>query len=233
MSDLRTMMFQAAGPMPATTDVQIVDQDLARARRALRHRRVGRIGASSGLVAVAAVGAFAIAVPGLLPGSASTPSGTAAGTSSSARAGSSGTTVGGTALVSYTGKQPTGYTLDKVPAGWEINRSDAGALLLAPVGFAEEPVDGMVSFQGKIAVMQEGEASFPSGIPMDKVQVAGRPGVIAHMKGGGDTRTLFVKQRSGDYLAIQVWSGLGWSNDRIVEFAAGVHITKSATVSQG
>jgi hypothetical protein len=53
------------------------------------------------------------------------------------------------------------------------------------------------------------------------------------MKGGGDTRTLFVKQPSGDYLAIQVWSGLGWSNDQIVEFGAGVGITEHATVGNG
>jgi hypothetical protein len=234
MSDLRTMMFQAAGPLPAATEVRIADQDLARARQALRKRRVGRIGASSGLVAVAAVGAFVIAVPSLLPGSASSPSGTAAGTTAAGTTGSSGTRVGGTALVSYTGKQPTGYTLDKIPAGWEINSNNTGALLLAPEGFTEEKLPtGMVSLQGKIAVRQEGAAGFPPGVPMDKVQVGKRPGVIAHMKGGGDTRTLFVKQPSGNYLAIQVWSGLGWSNDRIVEFATGVHITKDAQVSQG
>ena len=107
MSDLRTMMFEAVGPMPVATN-RTADQDLARAHRARRKRRVGRMGASSGLVAVAAVGAFAIAVPGLLPGSASTPSGTTAGNRSSGTAGSATTKVGGTALVSYTGKQPTG-----------------------------------------------------------------------------------------------------------------------------
>jgi hypothetical protein len=142
------------------------------------------------------------------------------------------------------GKQPSGYTLDKVPAGWEINSNDTDVLLLAPVGFTEEPAPAPaegeapapapgVSLEGKIAVMQQGAASFPSGIRMDKVQVGERPGVIAHMKGAGDTRTLFVKQPSGDYLTIQVWSGLGWSNDRIVEFGAGVHVTKDATVGQG
>jgi hypothetical protein len=133
----------------------------------------------------------------------------------------------------YTGKQPSGYTLDKVPEGWKIYADNPGVLTLAPVGFKETEPDGMESFVGKIAVMQEGQESFPSGIPMDKVQVGGKPGVVAHMKGGGDTRTLFVQQPSGDYLAIQVWSGLGWGNDRIVEFAAGVHITKDAEVGHG
>ena len=47
------------------------------------------------------------------------------------------------------------------------------------------------------------------------------------------TLTLFLKQRSGSYLTIQVWSGLGWSNERIAEFASGVHVTGDARITGG
>jgi hypothetical protein len=235
MTDLHTLMARAASPAPAPTApllAAIAKEDLARGRIALRRRRIGRIGASSGLFAVAALGAFAFAAPGVLPGFATTPTISATGIDTGS--GASESSVGGTALVSYAGKQPVGYILDKVPVGWEIVSADAGGLLLAPEGSTDkESEEGLQSFVGKIAVMQEGESSFPSGIPMDDVMVGKRPGVIAHMEGGGDTRTLFVKQPSGNYLAIQVWSGLGWDNNRIVEFATGVHITKDATVTLG
>jgi hypothetical protein len=119
-----------------------------------------------------------------------------------------------------------------VPAGWTVLTSNVDVLVLGPTGSKPDSGPG-VDFIGKIAVMQEGAASFPSGIPMDKVKVAGGPGVIAHMKGSDGARTLFVKQSSADYLAIQVWGGLGWSNAQIVQFGAGVHVTKAATVGQG
>ncbi len=231
MSDLRTMMLEAAGSPPAT-DARIADADLTRARLARQRLRRGRFAASSGMIAIAAVGAFAIATPGALPGTGTTPIVTAAAPATTK------VEVVSTALVSYTGEQPAGYTLEKVPTGWKILSADAGTLVLAPEDYtADEPgapgSPGAISFEGKIVVMQEGASSYPSGIRMDKVTVGGKPGVVAHMKGGGDTRTLFVKQPSGDYLAIQVWSGLGWSNDQIVEFGAGVGITEHATVGQG
>jgi len=64
----------------------------------------------------------------------------------------------------------------------------------------------------------DGITGVPTGIQLDKVQVGNQPGVIAHMKGAGDTRTLFVKQPNGVYLEIQVWDGLRWQ-DRVVQHA--------------
>lgn len=224
MSDLRSLMHEAAGPA-AATDVSVADADLVRARRGLRRRQIGRLGAGSGLVAVAALGALAIVAPSVLPGSSSTPS--------VASSGGSTVTVTGTKLVSYSGKQPVGFTLDKVPAGWEVRDSDAGVLTLAPKGAPKDkPKDG-VSFEGKIAVMAQNDTGVPTGIQLDKVQVGNQPGVIAHMKGAGDTRTLFVKQPNGVYLEIQVWDGLGWGNPQIAEFGASVHITDDVQLSVG
>jgi hypothetical protein len=76
-------------------------------------------------------------------------------------------------------------------------------------------------------------AAEPAGVRLDDVTVAGRPAVIAHMKGSGDTRTLFMEQSSGAYLTIQVWDGLGWDNARIAEFAASVHVTDDAKPTFG
>ena len=79
----------------------------------------------------------------------------------------------------------------------------------------------------------QSDSGIPSGVRLDDVTVAGRPAVIAHMRGAGDTRTLFVQQDSGVYLTIQVWDGLGWDNARIAEFAASVHVTDAAKPTVG
>jgi hypothetical protein len=121
-----------------------------------------------------------------------------------------------------------------VPAGWEVRDSTPGVLTLAPQGASfDKPADGATSFVGKIAVMTQSDTGVPGGVKVDHVTVDGRPAVIAHMKGGDDTRTLFAQQPSGSYLVIQVWAGLGWDNEQIAEFGSSVHITDDATPSVG
>jgi hypothetical protein len=218
MSDLRTLLHQAA-PAEHVTTTPVADGDLARARRVLRQRRTRRMSAGSGLVAAAAIGAIVVVNPGSAP------------TAPSAQPSSS--TASSVKLVAYTGTQPTGYTLDKVPAGWKIDEDDISLLTLAPAGAKLASTGGSGSFVGKIAVMTESDTGVPSGVQLDDVTVGDRPGVIAHMKGAGDTRTLFVKQPSGVYLEIQVWSGLGWDNQQIAEFGNSVHINAGARTTVG
>ena len=227
MSDIRTLLHEAA-VLPDTdtfTAEAAADADLVRARRALRRRRAGRTTAASGLLAAAALGAFMIIGPGAGP---STPPGDA--TPAAPRS-----TTSGVELVAYTGAQPTGYRLDTVPAGWTIRDDTRGLLTLAPKGAAtaENTVPGATSLEGTIAVMTESDTGVPSGVRLDPVRVGDKPGVIAHMRGAGDTRTLFLEQPSGTYLVIQVWDGLGWDNSRIAEFAGSVHITEDAQPSVG
>ncbi len=220
MSDLRTLLHEAAGPSDTTTSNSVADADLARARRALRRRRASRMSAGSGLVAAAAIGAFVIVGP------SSSPSG-----HDSAVPGKSSSSV---ALAAYTGKQPTGFILDKVPVGWAIRDNTPGVLTIAPEG--STPVSGpagATSLVGTIAVMTERDTGVPTGVELDHVTVGDSPAVIAHMLGSGDTRTLFGKQPSGAYLVIQVWNGLGWDNAKIAEFASSVHITKDAQLGVG
>lgn len=223
MSDIRTLLHEAAG-LAEPTVASIADADLIRARRALRRRRATRISAGSGLIAAAAVGALAIVGPGGSPNAPSTDTTVAVPQGEAT----------GVRLVAYTGAQPEGFVLDKVPAGWKIRESTAGTLILAPKGSVEkEMTEGATSFEGTIAVMTQSDTGVPTGVQLDDVQVGDRPGVVAHMEGPGDTRTLFVKQSSGAYLTIQVWDGLGWDNDRIAEFGTSVHITKDAQPSVG
>lgn len=223
MTDLRTLMQEAAGASDTAVTDSVVDADLMRARRALRRRRASRLSAGSGLVAAAAVGALVLVGPG---GSASP-----TGPVTSAAPQGSATDVD---LVAYTGVQPVGYTLDRVPAGWEVRHDDVGLLTLAPSGavLAADSEDEP-QLEGTIAVMTQSDTGVPTGVQLDDVEVGGEPAVIAHMQGSGDTRTLFEKQPSGVYLVIQVWDGLGWTNDQIADFASSVHITKDATQSVG
>lgn len=222
MADLRSLMHEAAGLSDHPT-ASVADADLTRARRALGRRRAGRLGIGSTLVAAATVGAFAILTPAASPTDSPSPS--------IAAPGQTGSDI---ELVSYSGKQPVGYILDKVPAGWQIRDDNRGLLTLVPQGATEgKVVEGVTSLEGTIAVSTQSDTGVPTGVKLDRVLVGDRAGVIAHMKGSGDTRTLFVEQASGTLLTIQVWGGLGWGNEQIVEFAESVHITKDAQSSFG
>jgi hypothetical protein len=223
MSDLRTLLNETAGSSTPSTSADVADAHLASARRSLRRRNSRRISIGSGLVAAAAIGAVAIGGAGSAPTS---PSASPSTTTS--------TTTSGVKLVAYRGAQPTGYTLDRVPAGWQIDHDDSSILTLASSGSpSDDARDGSISLEGKIAISTQADTGVPSGVQLDDVQVEGRPGVIAHMKGGNDTRTLFLKQPSGTYLEIQVWGGLGWDNDEIAAFASSVHINPGAVPIEG
>lgn len=222
MTDLRTLMHEATSLTEEPTE-SIADADLSRARRALRRRRAGRFGVGSTLVAAATIGAFALVSASSSP---SDPSGTSVAAPD--RTGSA------IELVAYSGKQPTGYVLDKVPAGWHVRDDTRSLLTLAPEGSPQGDVaPGMASLEGTIAVTTQFDTGVPTGVKLDHVTVGGRAAVIAHMLGSGDTRTLFVEQEPGTFLQIQVWDGLGWGNQQIVDFAESVHITEDAQPTFG
>ncbi len=216
MSDLHTRLDEIAGPTVAPS-ASTVDADLSRGRRALRRRRASQIVGGSGLV-VAAVIAAALAVP-----SASTDRNAAAPVASGGVAAQVSTR-----LVAYTGQQPTGFTLDQVPEGWVVQGVDKYVLTLAPKNATDKDPH---SFIGKIAIALSD--AVPHDVAKKDVRVGDKPGVLATMKGSTDGRTLFVKQPSGAYLTIQVWDGLGWGENDIVQFAVGVHVNDGAGVSVG
>lgn len=226
MSDLRTLMHQSADLAPAAVRMSAVDADLARGRQALRRRRARRMSAGSGLLVATAVGAMAVVSNGLQP-----PLHRPSDTTSTVQP-DSGAAI---EMVAYTGAQPSGYVLDKVPSGWTVRDDTASVLTLAPADATTPDAgpEGAISFEGTIAITTQPDTGLPTGVQLDDVEVAGAPAVIAHLKGSGDTRALFLQQPSGDYLVIQVWDDLNWDNEHIAQFASSVHVTDGAQISVG
>ncbi|MEU8234309.1 hypothetical protein AB0C12_32375 [Actinoplanes sp. NPDC048967] len=145
-----------------------------------------------------------------------------------------------TQLVSYTGRQPKGFSLDKVPDGWFVQADDASSIVLAPrsaaggpkVDPSANPLQDPRSFVGKIAVMLQSkdQKEAPAG---KAVKVGDHKGVLVKGPDNSDGRTLWVEQPSGTYLLIQFWDGIGLSQDAMVDFGAGVHVEKGAQQGVG
>ena len=145
-----------------------------------------------------------------------------------------------TQLVSYTGKQPQGFRLDKVPDGWFVQADDASSIVLAPssakgkpkVGPSAHPLQDPRSFVGKIAVMLQSKDQDgpPDG---EAVTVGDHKGVLVKSSDNTDGRTLWVAQPSGTYLLVQFWDGIGLSRDAMADFGAGVHVEKGAQQGVG
>ncbi len=248
--DLHRQLDTLAGP-EVTPTMDQVGADLDRGRRALRRRRaVQKIAGSAFAVAALAAG---VAIAGNEAPATDTPGAATSPGSVSAPV---------TRLVAYTGTQPKGYTIDKVPDGWEIQADDRHALILAPKDALDKDPQ---SFVGKIGVMLQSKDQ--SGPPAGKqVMVGDVPGVLvkaqeptdpttlrlqeeakreAIAKGGpsaapflvesdaNDGATLWVKQPSGVHLLVQFWEGLGLSERDMVEIGAGIHVHKDAVQGVG
>jgi hypothetical protein len=231
MTDLRDLLHEASTAVRAVPASVSVDADLRRGRRGLRHRRILR-GAGAGVVAVAVAGVAVVGIQSTLP--------PAAGPSASAPPAVAQPAPGpdapqeqpSIALVSYEGAQPVGFLVDKVPEGWEVQGADTGVLTIAPIGATDRDIN---SFVGKIAVMQGDQ--LPDGLTGTEVEVGEATGLVFRMLGGEDGsdggKTLFVRQPSGDYLEIQTPPELGWSDEELAEFGAGIHVTDDAVTSVG
>lgn len=208
MMDLRDRLSLIAGETGETSAEQ-AEADLNRARGALgRRRAVQRVGASA-----FAVAALAAAV--------------AYGTTSSHPAEKPAAI--STHLVAYQGEQPKGFTIDKVPSGWEVQGVSDHALTIAPVDATDKDPD---SFVGKIAIMLQSadDHSTPSGTA---VTVGGQPGVINKGQGTDHGRNLWVKEPNGVWMEVQIWDGRGWTDADLVEFGKGVHVLKDAVQGRG
>ena len=213
MMELHDRLDRLAGPaVPATSDQ--AEADLARGRRALRRRRTVK-GAATGVFAIAAAAAA------LAYGTASPPAGHPA-----AAVPSTATAV--TTLVAYKGDQPKGYTIDKVPAGWEIQGNSDFALTIAPVGAADRNPD---AFVGKIGIMLQSKDQHgrPPGTAM---KVGGKAAVLDDVS-NLPSKLMYVMQPNGIYLIVQIWDARAWTDNAIVDFAAGVHVLPNAQQGVG
>jgi len=206
MMNLHDRLDSIAGPAVAPSAEQ-ADADVARGRRALRRRRTVQQLAGSAF----AIAALAAAVTYGTSGT-HTPAAPPA-----------------TQLVAYQGAQPKGFSIDKVPAGWQMQGVDAGVLVIAPVGAANKDMNVFVD---KIAVMLQSrdDHSTPAGTA---VRVGDKEGVIAVPEGAGGGKNLWVKQPDGVWLEVQIWNATGWTQDKIVEFGAGIHVLPGAVQGRG
>jgi hypothetical protein len=230
-----------------------INADLDRGRRALRKRRT-----------VQSIAGSAFAVAALAAGIAVVGTGNTPATTAPIAAPSQGQAPGSiaTRLVAYKGSQPKGYTIDKVPDGWEIQADTTNVLNLAPKDALDKDPN---SFVGKIAIslQSKDQHEAPKG---KKVKVGDGTGVLvpepeitdptelrlreeakraAIAKGGpsaapflvddtaNDGATLWVKQPNGIYLLVQFWEGLGLSEQDMLDIGAGIHVHKGAVQGVG
>jgi hypothetical protein len=229
--DLRDHLDLIAGTQ-ASPSVAQADADLARGRHALRRRRAAL---GTGAAAFVAAAAAAVVVASSSPGApAKAPAALPSTNGSVARA----------KLVSYVGKQPAGYTIDEVPSGWAVQGDDDYVLTIAPNGITDKDPH---SFVGKIIITLQSsdDHATPQGTKVDVGGLSGvinepdspddsgspRPapsGVDSRYWGGRDGKNLWVHQKNGDWLQVQMWDASGWSNAQITEFGAGIHVLASA-----
>ena len=117
--------------------------------------------------------------------------------------------------------------VDQVPQGWFLQGSNAFRLTIAPQGDTTSPD----AFEGKLVVMLL-SSSAPQKLPHgDPVEVNGNDGVVAQ---GPPAATLTYQDEAGHFVQIQAWqSALGWTDEQLVSFAEGVHVTSDAQAGVG
>ncbi|MDT5039649.1 MAG: hypothetical protein QOE51_634 [Actinoplanes sp.] len=220
------------------------DADLVRGRRALRRRRAATGAGASVFVFAAAAAVVVASISGAAPGKIQQPPAALPTTVTTTKG-----SLTQAHLVAYVGQQPAGYTIDKVPSGWEIQGADDYVLTIAPKGIPDKDPS---TFVGKImiALQSSDDHSTPQGT---KVDVGGLKGVInepehgeapggrkpvpsgvdARRQDDSHSKNLWVQQDNGNWLQVQIWDASGWTNADIADFGAGIHVLASAKKSVG
>ncbi|WP_183100295.1 hypothetical protein [Nocardioides pelophilus] len=219
MNDLldRLARLDATGTTPPDS---VVSGDLTRAHAALGRRRRTRAAVAGAGLTLGVGAALGVVVAVNAGDDAAPPS---AGPTSSD---SVPEQRGGVALVAYTGAQPEGFLLSKVPEGYDVQGSDAFVLTLAKPGDDTHPLN----FEGKVVIMLESQdAAQQLGDGRD-VTVGGEPGRLQGAP--GETRALRYFQ--GEHLVlIQVWEGIDLTDDQIVELAEATTATGDVQAGVG
>lgn len=211
-----------------------VAADVARGRRAASTRRRVLVTAGSVTAAAAGVIAFTVGATSPIQHTAAT-----AGQSTIAISQDSGLEADsaqqrGTLavrLVSYSGQQPAGYHLAKIPAGFTVETSDQHNLILAPNGLdLPAPPSGMVDYTGRIVISQQ--ESFAYDLAQRTVTINGHPALIALSNGANPATE--VRFTTGDHtVTIQIAYPITLTDQQIVEFAENVTVTGNPTTFSG
>jgi hypothetical protein len=128
-------------------------------------------------------------------------------------------------LVAYTGTQLPGFTVGKVPEGFVLQGSNSYSLDIA----RPDDQTSLDDYWGKLVVMLQSkdQGSIPDG---KGVEVNGRPGTIS--KFDPAAAQLYYSDGSHE-IVIQAATGLGLTDEELVEFAASVTVTAGAQAGVG
>jgi hypothetical protein len=237
MTDITELLKAVAPDIDAQPTATTIDADVARGRAALvrdhRRRTIRRSMATASTIAAGVVIAVVATHLGAAPAHHN-----AAGAHAKTHTVTTNTHNAPTVkahphkrspikLIDYNGKQLSGFTVDKVPDGWFLSTSNQYALLIDPNGSTDNDPD---AFIGKLAVLTQSSSvhHLPPGTP---VTVNGQKGVVSD--DGGYATTLTYSDPAGFGVVIQAPVALHWSDDQIVAFAEGVHVTSDALQGVG
>ncbi len=219
MTDLNSMLSNAAGSPRPTTDADLAG-DLARGHSALRRRRFTL--ATNGALALAVIGGLTLAGTGAFDNASTSNAPIAAPSLPSVDISNAVTQ-----FVAYTGEQPAGFTVAKVPDGWKLQGANEYVLLITPPSGVDPSLD---VFVGKLAVMLESQDA--SGPYQGKeIAVGDQTGVIN--RPGDGYGQLHWTDAKGNNLVVQWPDDKQWTDAQVADFAAGVEVTGDAEAGRG
>ena len=132
-----------------------------------------------------------------------------------------------TPLVPWTGEQPGAISTELVPRGWEVQGGDAGSLVLAPVGAADQDP---ASYEGKIVVLLEADAALEG----PNAEVEGRPAVLVPDDPYHHHAHVYVPWASGAvHVQVPPTTGDRWSDEELLALAAGIDVAAGAEATLG
>jgi hypothetical protein len=228
MTDINELFHGVATGVDTPPSAETVDADVVRGRNALlKAHRQRTIRRSMTAATALAAGVAVIAVATQVGGGSSQPNNVAKNPGVTHHNGNAAAHhAASIKLVSYTGKQLAGFSVDKVPAGWYLGAVNQYALTINANSDHNTNAD---VFENKLTVLlaSQDEQSFPKN--GDKVTVDGQAGVIWN----GGEEMLGYTDNAGHRIVVQYPDALGWNSAQMVTFAQGVHVTNDALAGRG
>jgi len=210
MTELTDLLNRASEPDHTPTSI---DDDLARARAALRRRR------TRGAIRIGSIAAVGVIAAGIVGSSALERERERDTHSATPDQGNDGVQ-----LVAADAEAGP-YTFGKLPEGWEVQGVLPSGVTIAPVGFRDQ---SPYSFLGKLVIMYDQNP--PSG---DVTSVDGRD---FHSRGDSNHTTVQVATRPGEpdgIVSVQYPDSTGWDTETMIEFLDAVQVNESAEPGLG